>query len=72
MPPMPQGMTVMQQGECVDNPTQEKGYCVFYQEPDGNSWLVFLQENQVMFLRHIFTDGKPYEQVWTADQFDSI
>ncbi len=72
MPPMPVGMTVIQQGDCVDHQTRAKGYCVFYQETGGDGWLVFLQDRQVMFLRHIFADGKPYEQAWTADQFNSF
>ena len=71
MPPMPVGLTFNQFSPCTDDATKAKGDCVVMDDPDGSSWLVFIQDKQVMFIRHIFTDGKPFEDVWVADKFNS-
>ena len=68
LPPVPWGLTTINVVECDDEETGEHGVCHLRQDAAGNMYIVFKQDDIIMFIRQVFTD-KPYETLWMADRF---
>lgn len=71
IPTIPPSVLLME-GECIDNDTKLKGHCVLRGDIEGNYWTLFVYEGKPAFLRFSRPDGSPYEQVWTADDFNTF
>jgi hypothetical protein len=73
--PMPQvpegGFTVVFTSKCTDKVTEEKGDCAVMQDKAGNYYTVFLQDNEVMFIRRPLPEGG-YEDLWVSHLFQGI
>jgi hypothetical protein len=63
MPPPPEGgLTVMQEGACKDIETQVEGYCVLSTDVNGNIYLMFAIDGELVEIRQVVGDG--YITIW--------
>jgi hypothetical protein len=68
LPPVPWGLTIINVVECDDTETGERGVCFLKQDAAGNTYIVFRQNDIIMFIRQVFPD-KPYDTLWMADKY---
>lgn len=63
MPPPPEGgLTVMQEGPCKDIETQVEGYCVLSTDVNGNIYLMFAIDGELVEIRQVVGDS--YITIW--------
>jgi len=65
----PGGLVTITAGDCTDMATRIRGFCQTRMDTAGNTYLVFLQGEEVMFIRQIIGDG--YTTLYTNDRFNS-
>lgn len=62
-PPVPEGgLMVMTEGPCTDIATQVEGYCVMSQDMQGNVYLMFALEGELVEIRQVVGDS--YVVLW--------
>ncbi len=62
-PPPPEGgLMVMQEGPCTDIETQVEGYCVLSTDVNGNIYLMFAIDDELVEIRQVVGDG--YITIW--------
>lgn len=54
---------VMNEGPCTDIATQVEGYCVMSSDVNGNIYLMFAIEGELVEIRQVVGNG--YEVIWT-------
>ena len=69
LPPMPNDAVLIDQALCVDNDTNEEGVCALVGSKEG-LFLIFGQEGEVQWIRKLH-EGKPYEQVYINDTYNT-
>ena len=70
LPPIPEGgLRTVYETVCSDQETGEDGYCFLREDVEGNVYMVFKQNDVVMFIRRVIPGG--YETIWKHDRFDS-
>jgi hypothetical protein len=63
MPPPPEGgLMVMQESPCTDIETGVEGYCVLSQDVQGNIYLMFAVDGELVEIRQVIGDG--YVTIW--------
>lgn len=64
MPPPPEGgLMVITEGPCRDIATQAQGYCVMSSDVNGNIYVMFALDGELVEIRKVV--GDTYEVVWT-------
>jgi len=62
-PPPPEGgLMVMTEGPCTDIATEVEGYCVMSQDMQGNIYLMFAVDGELVEIRQVVGDG--YVTIW--------
>jgi len=65
MPPVPEGgLMLMMEGGCTDKVTQERGYCVMSQDRQGNVYVMFAVDGELVEIRQVIGSG--YVTLWRA------
>lgn len=65
MPPVPEGgLMVMMEGTCTDIETNVEGYCVMSQDRQGNIYVMFAVDGELLEIRQVV--GNTYEVIWRA------
>lgn len=71
-PPPPEGgLTPIHDTECMDIMTNVDGHCYLSRDIDGNIYLAFFQNDEIMFIREIRPEGA-YVTIWMSDKFDTF
>lgn len=69
-PPVPEGgINFVIESECEDHETGQKGECYGGYAVDGTFYVVFWQDNVMMFIRK--SVGDSYETIWVNDHYNS-
>jgi len=68
LPPVPWGLAVINIVPCTDEETGDRGVCHLKQDAAGNMYIVFKQDDIIMFIRQVYPD-KPYDTLWMADKY---
>jgi hypothetical protein len=69
LPPQPKDLELRLIGTCIDNGTEEKGFCtVFRARTTGTHYIVFEQHGEIQFLRIVPKNG-PNKTIFANDHF---
>lgn len=64
MPSVPEGgLMLMMEGPCTDVATQVEGYCVMSQDMQGNIYVMFAVDDELLEIRQVV--GDTYVVLWT-------
>ena len=70
LPAIPEGgLRTVYETECSDQETGETGYCFIRADVEGNTYMVFKQNDIIMFIRRVIPGG--YETIWMHDRYNS-
>jgi hypothetical protein len=71
LPPVPEGgLYHYEEYACFDRETDEVGDCVMSMDMQGNRYLTFIQNEEIMFLRRVYPDS--YETFWVNDKYNTF
>jgi len=72
LPAVPEGLVTTSVIPCTDNDTGESGECSIRHDAEDNTYIVFRQEGNIMFIRQIYTDGRPFIDLWVDDLYNTF
>lgn len=72
LPPFPPGMVLTSTANCQDPKTMEKGDCSFWKDAADNTYLIFGQGDELRFIRQFYDDGRPFVNLWIADDYGTF
>lgn len=72
LPPFPPGMVLTSTASCEDPKTGEKGDCSFWEDAAKNNYLIFGQGESLRFIRQFWEDGRPFVNLWMADDYGTF
>ena len=71
LPPFPKGgLTPIGAGPCSDVVTGQHGFCLRAKSTDGTVYLLFSQEEVLMFIRKLLPSGS-YTTIWQRNTFNA-
>lgn len=70
-PPVPEGgINFFYESPCEDNETGQAGHCYVGVDVEGNTYLTFFQDGELMFIRKVI--GDTYEVVWVRATYGGV
>lgn len=71
VPKLPLDAYIVDVRACQHVPTRQEGVCVTLAQPNGDFWVVFIQNKETQIITYIEQGVKAIE-VWTSDKFGSF